>query len=383
MDKRKHVSLIYEFLSEQGGLEREIINHSRFLHETGYDVEILTCFLNKKLLEILPFEKDIPIKVISLFKTPFESLNLILSFLGFNNLKTHKTDLFISYSAPCNFLIRNKETKKINYINHYPHFLYEKNKIEWAKSTQGVKRWIAVILSWFIGWWFKKIDKKLLLKNNLNIVNSKFTKKRLSKIYDTDFIVIYPPIDPRFKPSKNRIKEKFILSSSRIIPDKKYEWLISSLSLKKDKLPLYIAGSVNENYKKKLLALAKRKNVPIKFLGKLTTEQIIDYYTNALVFVFPAPKEDFGLVPAESLTCGTPVVAWNDGAGPTEQIINGINGYLAKPYDLKDFAEKIDLCIKQNLKKRNKKKILNSAKKFSAKEIKKQFLNEVKKVLET
>ena len=380
MDKRKHVSLIYEFLSEQGGLEREIISHANFLKRAGYEVDVLTCHLDPKILKLLPFE-GIPVKVISSFKTPFESLNLILSFLGFNNLKTHNPDLFLSYSAPCNFLLRNKSTKKINYINHYPHYLYEKDKIEWARSTPGIKRWISVILSWFAGEYLKKIDKILLKKNNLNFVNSEFTKNRLKKIYNMDFIVSYPPIDPKFKPSKKIIGDKFIFSSSRIIPDKKYDWLIKSLKYLKNKIPLYIAGSVNEDYKKELLSLAVKNKVIIRFLGKLNTEQIIDYYTNALVFAFPAPKEDFGLVPAESLACGTPVVAWNDGAGPTEQITNGVNGYLAKPYDLRDYAAKIDLCIKKDIKNKNKRKILKSSEKFSAKKIEKEFIKEINKVL--
>ena len=67
-------------------------------------------------------------------------------------------------------------------------------------------------------------------------------------------------------------------------------------------------------------------------------QKLIIYYTNATLFAFPAPGEDFGLVPAESLACGTPVVVWGDGAGPTEQITDGLNGFHAKPYDLKDFV---------------------------------------------
>ena len=94
MDKRKHICLIYEFLSEQGGLERELINHTRFLQEEGYDIEILTCHLDKKILKLLPFE-GIKIREISKIRTPFESLNLVLCFLGLNTLYKFNPDLFI------------------------------------------------------------------------------------------------------------------------------------------------------------------------------------------------------------------------------------------------------------------------------------------------
>lgn len=385
MGKQKaKICLIYEFLSEQGGLEREIINHANFLKQAGFDVEVLTCHLNPEILKLLPFE-GIKITNISKIKTPFEALNLILCFLGLNNLKECNPDMFLSYSAPCNYLIRKKRCKKANYINHVPHFLYlsGKEKIEWASSTQGIKRWATVILSYILGGVLKNIDKSLVRKNGLNFANSEFTKKRIDRIYNINSVVSYPPLDPRFKPSKTNknFSERFIFSSSRIIPDKKYEWLIEALSCMKNKMPLYIAGSVQPEYKKKLLDLAGRIKVNIKFLGRLNTEQIREYYTNASVFAFPAPEEDFGLVPAESLACGTPVVAWADGAGPTEQVINNVNGFLASPYNRKDFAQKLDLCIATRLKNKNKSRIISSSEKFSAREASKGFVREMKKLL--
>jgi len=149
----------------------------------------------------------------------------------------------------------------------------------------------------------------------------------------------------------------------------------------KNKRLIFVAGTVQDSYKNVLLSLAKKYKVELKFLGRLTTEQIREYYSSAEVFAFPTPEEDFGLVPAESLACGTPVVVWGDGAGPTEQVINGVNGYHAKPYELKDFAAKIDKIIDSNMKKKNYKKIIESSKKFSAAEVKKNFLKEFEKIL--
>ncbi len=375
------ISLIYEFLSEQGGLEREIINHANFLKQEGHEVEVLTCHFDKKILELLPF-KGIKIKTISKFQTNIESLDLILCFLGFTTINQENPDLFLSYSFPSNLLIKNKKTKKVFYMNHYPHFLYLnfKEKIEWATSTQGIKRWIAVALSLFLGNFLKNLDRKLVTQNNLIFSNSSFTKKKLDKIYGINSILSYPPIDPVFIPSKRKFQNKFIFSSSRIIPDKKYEWLIESLTHCENKLPLYIAGSVNNDYKKKLLNLAKSKKVELKFLGRISTNEIVKHYSNAEVFAFSTPQEDFGLVPVESLACGTPCIVWGDGAGPTEQIIDGENGFLANPYDLKDFAIKIDKCLNTHLKLKNRKKILDSSRKFSFNEVKKGFIEEIQKL---
>lgn len=381
---KKHICLIYEFLSEQGGLEREIIAHANMLKEEGYNVSILTCHFDKKILKLLPFD-GLKIEEISRIKTPFEWLNLAFCFIGIHKLKNYSPNAFISYSFPCNFLIRKKRAIKINYVNHLPHFLYLKGfeLIEWANATQGMKRGLSVFLSWILGPWLRRIDKKIIKNNKLVFMNSKFTKKNLDKLYNIDSIVSYPPLDKRFsKLPEKRINEKFIFSSSRIIPDKKYEWLIESCSLMKNKLPLYLAGSVEEKYRQRLIAFARQKNVNLRFLGRLNTEEIKNYYGSAQVFAFPAPGEDFGLVPAESLACGTPVVAWGDGAGPTEQITDKVNGYLAKPYNLKDFASKIDLIMETKIKSKNREKMINSSEKFSYNSIKKDFIKEVNKILE-
>jgi len=81
------------------------------------------------------------------------------------------------------------------------------------------------------------------------------------------------------------------------------------------------------------------------------------------------------------MSCGTPVVAWDDGAGPSETVISGVNGYLAKPYDIEDFAKKIQTLIKQNFKKKNKQKILRSVDKFREGIALKNFNHEVELVL--
>ena len=376
------ICLIYDFLTEIGGLEREMVNHARMLKEEGHDVEILTCHLDPEAVKKTGLG-EIKIRVISKIKSKYELISLVSCFLGMNKLKYINPSAIISYSLPSNYLIRNKKVRRINFMNHFPHFLYlkEKEKAEWASGTKGSKRQIARVLSWFLGSWLRKIDKKYVKSAKINFSNSNFTKKRLDEIYNIESIASYPPLDPVFKPSKEKIKDRFVFSSSRIIPDKKYEWLISAVSLMENRIPLYISGQGKEDYQRKLKALGKAKRVKIKFLGRLSTEDLIKSYSSAEVVAFSTPGEDFGLVPAESLACGTPVVVWGDGAGPTEQVIHGVNGYHAKPYDLEDFAKKMDLAINSKIKTKNREKILNSAKRFSYNEVKKVFLGEINMVL--
>lgn len=379
---KKKIFLLYEFFSEMGGLERELINHAKFLRDAGYKIKILTCHIDKEILKSLDIDR-IEIESIGSIKTENEFLNLVYCLLGFNIINKYDPDAFISYSAPMNYIIRKKKNVKIDFVNHLPNFLYlqGKEKIAWAKGTKGYKRSAAVVLAWVIGWHLKKVDKKLVLQNKLVFANSKHTKKKVDATYNINSVVSYPPLDTKFKPRKTKNTNQFIFSSSRIIPDKKYDWLVKIVSKIDKKIPCYVSGSIEPTYKKELEKLAKEFNANITFLGMIDFERLLEMYSDAAVFAFPTPDEDFGLVPAESMACGTPVVIWGDGAGPTEQVIDGINGYHAKPYDFEDYASKITRALNENLKKKNRDKIIKSAEKFSATYIKKDFINEIKKVV--
>lgn len=65
----------------------------------------------------------------------------------------------------------------------------------------------------------------------------------------------------------------------------------------------------------------------------------------ASVIIQKSIKEGFGLVVAEALYKGTPVVASDVGGIPL-QIIDEFNGYLIKPDNLQGFAEKVILLLK-------------------------------------
>jgi glycosyltransferase involved in cell wall biosynthesis len=63
--------------------------------------------------------------------------------------------------------------------------------------------------------------------------------------------------------------------------------------------------------------------------------------------VVPSLVEGFGLVVAESLACGKPVIGSGIG-GIVDQIIDGYNGYLVHPKDPLSLAEKMQTLIEDD-----------------------------------
>jgi len=77
----------------------------------------------------------------------------------------------------------------------------------------------------------------------------------------------------------------------------------------------------------------------VRFLGRLSTitPQVISTFD---VLVQPSLTESFGLVVAEALACGVPVVATKVGGLP-EIVEDGINGFLVEPRSPSAIAEKV------------------------------------------
>lgn len=89
--------------------------------------------------------------------------------------------------------------------------------------------------------------------------------------------------------------------------------------------------------------------VPIHYVGYVSdTFELISLYNLADVLVTPSLNENLSCAIMESLSCGTPVVAFNIG-GNGDMIEHKQNGYLAKERDNADLAEGIRWCLENNL----------------------------------
>ncbi|MFA6487534.1 MAG: glycosyltransferase [Sideroxydans sp.] len=108
-----------------------------------------------------------------------------------------------------------------------------------------------------------------------------------------------------------------------------------------DKYELVIFGLCNPISLKNL-------PIPVTMLGVISDDhKLAQIYSAADVTVVPSKMESFGQVALESLSCGTPVVAFAT-TGLTDIVKHLENGYLAEKFDTNDLANGILLMCESN-----------------------------------
>lgn len=120
------------------------------------------------------------------------------------------------------------------------------------------------------------------------------------------------------------------------------KYLISALqSLNKSDLTLVTFGA-NEN------SAINNSGIDVINMKKLYDDYTLSLvYSAADVTVVPSIQENLSLTIMESLSCGTPVAAFNIG-GNSDMIVHLDNGFLATPYEEESLAEGIMWIINYN-----------------------------------
>jgi glycosyltransferase involved in cell wall biosynthesis len=92
--------------------------------------------------------------------------------------------------------------------------------------------------------------------------------------------------------------------------------------------------------------LRKHKSLPIspvlQELGSISYDKMPNLYQEIDILLFPTVREGFGLVAAEAMASGLPVVASNCSSLP-EIVVDGKGGFLCELGNAEDFAKKINL----------------------------------------
>jgi glycosyltransferase involved in cell wall biosynthesis len=162
----------------------------------------------------------------------------------------------------------------------------------------------------------RRMDRAATTRLNYVVANSENVRLRIQDVYGRDSTVIHPPVDVnRFKCSTHNSGYYLILS--RLIGYKGIDLAVQAFrGLNRE---LHIVGEGTDRKR-----LEKMASPNVRFLGRLTEEEIERQLAQCKALIFPG-EEDFGITPVEAQACGKPVIAYAAG-GSLETVIAGITG---------------------------------------------------------
>ena len=275
--------------------------------------------------------------------------------LRFLNIQPTKV-ILSSSSAYMKGLRKPKGSVHINYCHTPTRFLwndyiYAENEV--AKPLRHLARLYFA--------WLRRWDLRAVRGVDHFIANSKEVQSRIKTFYNRDSTVIYPFVDTAYwQPSS--AKQDYYLIAGRVTPYKGYDTIVKIFN--DNGLPLHLVG--DGRYLSYLKSIA-RSNVT--FFGKVPDDELRNQYSSAKAFIYPQ-IEDFGLMPLEAASCGTPTIALAK-AGSLETVDHGVSGFLIEEFNTQTFGDSLKQMAQINFTQET---MRLHAEKFS----KQRFLDEIK-----
>ena len=277
------------------------------------------------LTELYVYYKDssfIIIKLYRILKSYYLGLKNIASF---DLIHSHVFEKIGIFSILIAFLLNKKIILSEHNSNLY--------KLDTQRNQ--IKTWHA--------FWYKKYDAILTVSNSLKtcFIELGIPQNKLKVIYnvvDTSF----------FKYEAHRLENtKFeFLHISNFAKIKNIEGILIAFKKLLEDDPncnLTILGDGNLQDVINQANSLKIAQENIHFVGKIMPDFLADYYQNADTFILNSYKETFGVVLAESLCCGCPIITTKNGGYSNE--MSPDEGIVIPPDDSKALFEAMKKMI--------------------------------------
>ncbi len=362
------VALVHDYLNQYGGAERVL----EVLTEIFPEASIYTLFYDEKLTHQRFLGKTIFtsfLQKVPAIKNHHHFFMMLMPYAA-KTLDLSDYDLVFSDSASYGKGIKvGPQTIHICYCHTPLRYAWEsKEYLKEYPLPAAIKFFLPPLLAYLRRW-----DKNAASKINYFIANSGFIADRISKYYNKDSKVIYPPYDTNkfyFDKFKFNYFSDYYLALGRFLHYKKFDLVIRAFN-KIGKRLLVVGGGPEEEKLKKMAG-------PTVEFSKFTinSDELRNYYSNAKALIFPQ-LEDFGLAAVEAMACGSPVIAFKSG-GARESVKEELSGIF---FDNQDEDSLIDAVLRFEKMHFDREKIAQYAKRFGKERFKKEIMMFVDKCL--
>lgn len=307
-----------------GGAEKVV----QSLHELYPEAPIYTSYCSPE------WRKKLDGKVITgyLQHWPFSKLRRSLPLLRqrwFSKLDLSEYDIIISSSGngEAKFAQKTRDDQLHICYCHTPTHFYWRYYRQYSERPSFRPYWLARLGLKTLVKPLRKNDWEAAQKIDEIIANSSGIQADISKFYNRDSTIIFPPVNTEYfsevaknRTSKTKIPEKpRCIIWGRLVPFKRVDLAIEACNKLGWELDILGSGPDRE----RLESLA---GPTVHLRGFVSDEDRQKYIKDADLFIF-CSREDFGLAPVESIAAGLPVVAYQAG-GALDYIKPNENGWF-------------------------------------------------------
>ncbi|TNB63908.1 glycosyltransferase family 4 protein [Campylobacter helveticus] len=319
--ERKKIILLIGDITTGGGAER-VVSHLANAFCEFYEVELLSIY---KANETPTFALDDRIK---------------LSFLHFKERKRVRTFFYKLIDKFYESYLLKKRYKNANIMiyNNMPHYPIFKNKNTHYLYILHERQ--------------KKFRTKYKHYDALIAINLK--QKALLEKHHKNVIYI-PNFLPKMPDATTNHQQKVVLYLGRFSKEKGllrlidiWEKVQENVEFQEWKLVFVGDGALKKEIQDKINKLNLNDTIIIKGF----TNDVEKEYLGASIYAMSSYNEGFGMVLIESASYALPSIAFDITSGPSDIIENGKSGFLIKDDDLKDYADKLQILMRdENLRK--------------------------------
>ena len=320
------VALVHDYLNQMGGAERVVMA----LHEIFPEAPIYTSIYDPQRVDAAFQKMDIRTSFMQKLPMVTKHHQPYLPFYPFamESLDLRGYDLVLSSSSAFGKgVITRPETLHICYCHTPMRWCWNYDEyVEREQLGKMARRILPFLITGLRTW-----DQTSAMRVDHFIANSPVVAERIQKYYRRDAVIIPPPVEARrfsFDPTVQ--VEDYFLIVSRLIPYKRIDIGIEACNALQ--LPLVIIGSGRD-----LERLKKMSGPTIRFMGRLSDEEVLRYYAHCRAFLFPG-EEDFGITPLEAQAAGRPVIAYGAG-GALASVVDGVTGMFFNEQTVKSLAD--------------------------------------------
>ncbi|PID86230.1 glycosyl transferase [Candidatus Gracilibacteria bacterium] len=329
-----------------GGAEGVCVNLANGLSKIGWEVELVVLNMNNSVFH-KNLDKKVKLVVLNVNNARF-SLFLLVRY--FKKIKLKKVVVFNYELTVMTILARYFCRNKFKVIARNINTISQNRSLE--------KTAYKVFIRKMVDFFYKKADQD-------DLVN--FYPEVKNKVR-----VIYNPVRMQIETYTNTYdfqnieKENYILCVGRLEKQKAFHYAIEAfakLTVQFPALRLKIVGKGSLENELKELSINLGIMDRIDFEG--FSEDIISYYSKAKLVWLTSLYEGFPNVLIESISLGTPVVAFDCPSGSSE-IITEDNGCLVEYLSSDDLVEKTTFALNKNW---DYKQVYNTASKYKIENI--------------